>query len=337
MKVRVVNHEGGPVFNFGNSGPWFEFKRVFLESGFQLLESEFGSKIEGLVSNTFSRKALKEADKSALPMSKRVLVMWEPKVVMGRKFGSRNLKKFGKIFSPSLDWLGEFHGSLFYWPQHFPINNTFHVTDWSSRKHNIVLIQGNKFSAHKGEKYSFRQDLMLSLAKSKISANILLFGNAWNRGVFYDLRSWMISATRVPLHKIDFRSAKNIGQKYSFYRGPCADKLDLLQQYKFSLVIENSSDYVSEKIFDSVLANCLTFYLGPDLSSLGISFPTLTILSPDIQESLKKIESVITLPLQEQFDLQQAQFAALQSLKRQCTGNNSLSNLARDIINHLKS
>ena len=36
--------------------------------------------------------------------------------------------------------------------------------------------------------------------------------------------------------------------------------------YKYSIVIENSSDYVSEKLFDSLLSGCIPVYVGPDLS-----------------------------------------------------------------------
>jgi hypothetical protein len=39
-----------------------------------------------------------------------------------------------------------------------------------------------------------------------------------------------------------------------------------MSAYKYSIVIENTSNYVSEKLFDSLLSGCIPIYVGPDLS-----------------------------------------------------------------------
>ena len=50
------------------------------------------------------------------------------------------------------------------------------------------------------------------------------------------------------------------------YRGPCIFKWKTVNQYKYSLVIENSNDdyYISEKIFDALICGSMPIYHGSD-------------------------------------------------------------------------
>jgi hypothetical protein len=50
------------------------------------------------------------------------------------------------------------------------------------------------------------------------------------------------------------------------YRGQCISKWKIISQYKYSLVIENSTDdyYISEKIFDALICGCMPIYYGSD-------------------------------------------------------------------------
>jgi hypothetical protein len=43
-----------------------------------------------------------------------------------------------------------------------------------------------------------------------------------------------------------------------------------LSKSKFTLVIENSSTYVSEKIFDALINGSIPFYIGPPLKDVSI-------------------------------------------------------------------
>jgi hypothetical protein len=54
------------------------------------------------------------------------------------------------------------------------------------------------------------------------------------------------------------------------YRGTAHDKLETLAQYEYSLVIENSIDYMSEKLFDCLMAGTFPVYVGPDPLLFGI-------------------------------------------------------------------
>jgi hypothetical protein len=50
------------------------------------------------------------------------------------------------------------------------------------------------------------------------------------------------------------------------YKGQCIFKWKTVSQYKYSLVIENSTDdyYISEKIFDALICGSMPIYYGSD-------------------------------------------------------------------------
>jgi len=79
-----------------------------------------------------------------------------------------------------------------------------------------------------------------------------LFGQGWHR---------QHPAVPAKLHAAILRA----------YRGPVAEKLETLGQYRFSLCLENSvfEGYVSEKIFDCFFTGTIPIYLGaPDVERL---------------------------------------------------------------------
>jgi alpha(1,3/1,4) fucosyltransferase len=80
-------------------------------------------------------------------------------------------------------------------------------------------------------------------------ADFDLFGQGWQR---------RHPAVPRPLHDAILRA----------YRGPVAEKLETLSQYRFSLCLENSvfEGYISEKIFDCFFTGTIPIYLGaPDV------------------------------------------------------------------------
>ena len=52
--------------------------------------------------------------------------------------------------------------------------------------------------------------------------------------------------------------------------GRVAEKDVVLLDSKFTLVIENSNDILTEKLFDALLAGSIPIFFGPDLSDYGL-------------------------------------------------------------------
>ena len=78
------------------------------------------------------------------------------------------------------------------------------------------------------------------------------------------------------------------------------DKHALIQQAKFTLIIENEDTYCSEKIFDSIINGSIPIYLGPRLNEIGLPediaiqiLAKSSIVSEQIQNTLLLSQSVI--------------------------------------------
>jgi hypothetical protein len=80
--------------------------------------------------------------------------------------------------------------------------------------------------------------------------------------------------------------------------GPVEDKLKTLRQYRFALIIENSDEYVSEKIVDALLAGVVPLYVGAELSRFGFPDGIANVCEPDeraIESTMKKLMADLIL------------------------------------------
>jgi hypothetical protein len=265
MKIRVIGHGGEARFPFGTSGPWKEFEKVLSAKGHVICTPDMTEVADALIANFYSKRVCNYLDKSQIPKNKCILVLWEPYVVETIRYKKENLSRFGSIFAPSIDWAEKAEAISFKWPQdEIPNHNIF--DRWNSRINRAIMVQGNKFSARKGELYSLRRRVIVNLGDSALH----LFGTNWNKGVIFDIRKWIRSGISSRPSDVKFDSFYGMGKKYSNYFGITTDKNETLSRYKIAIVIENSADFVSEKLFDSIRAGCVSVYVGPDLERYGI-------------------------------------------------------------------
>lgn len=138
-----------------------------------------------------------------------------------------------------------------YWP--IPYNDVLEPF-WSQkdRARRIVVINGshNPHSRSR-EQYSTRIEAMVELSKFGV---IDLYGRGWDRW-------WSREALWLPYWR-------NRSTLMSIYRGACASKFEVLQQYEFCLCFENMAmnGYITEKIFDCLYAGTIPLYQGaPDI------------------------------------------------------------------------
>jgi hypothetical protein len=125
---------------------------------------------------------------------------------------------------------------------------------WSNdeRMKRVVVINGNHNPrARSREQYSLRIQAMADLSKIGI---VDLYGMGWNRW-------WSRSAMCLPYWR-------NYRALMSIYKGKCASKFEVLQNYEFCLCFENMSmkGYITEKMFDCLYAGTIPLYMGaPDI------------------------------------------------------------------------
>lgn len=322
MQVRVFGQSGESRFPFEKSGPWKNFKSRLEELNYEVVGSEQGGS-EAVIANFHSRSILQYMKQNQIPRHRRTLIIWEPWVVDAVRYRSEVLEQYGTVLAPSVIWSERTGAKSFHWPQD-KMCDFDAFESWKSREDQVVMIQSNKFSARRGEMYSLRRQVM-----SKIKAgDAQLIGRDWNKGYSYDLLQWGKSLLASRPNQVSFRSPSGAGHRYSNYMGVVEDKNLALRQFKISLVIENSLDYVSEKLFDSVNAGCVTIYIGPSLDQFGIETAPLWNIPPKKNEILEAISTLIKLNNKDLFELAILQKKQLSKVWNEWENNKVLTELA---------
>ena len=170
------------------------------------------------------------------------------------------------------------------WPQQWP-NGVSELFTVNQRKNRIVLINANKISFLPGELYSLRRASLLKFD------SVDLFGQGWNMSFGEKLKHYL-SNLWIALksgQRPRFSGGKYFFRKINNWKGAPADKREVGKLYKYALVIENSNEFITEKIFDALFSGCIPIYVGPKLSEFG--FPNS--LYVQAEENLRAIERAI--------------------------------------------
>ena len=125
------------------------------------------------------------------------------------------------------------------------------------KKKLCTLIAGSKSVTHPLELYSERLRSIEWFTENAPN-DFDFYGMGWDRHTFT-----LPVVSRV-LNRLSFLR-KALAKGYPLYRGPVADKLSTLSDYKFSICYENAqgiTGYITEKIFDSLAAGCIPVYWG---------------------------------------------------------------------------
>jgi len=169
-----------------------------------------------------------------------------------------------------------------YWPQFWSAPIQFKL----GRKEKMALINSNKLNFHKSEMYSLRRKVAHSLK------DVELFGLDWNISFISKVKIFLIELRKEPKRGV-FVFLFHIDKWFRWWpeiESP-QDKIKVLQDFKYALVIENSRTYMSEKLFDAFKGGCIPIYVGPDVRDFGIP-PVLVIESPasvrGIQDAYEK-------------------------------------------------
>lgn len=165
----------------------------------------------------------------------------------------------------------------------YPINWDVNFFDNSLRLHRAVAVSANKFSFVSGELYSLRAE-----AYSKLDS-LDLFGVGWDRSLLKNAMKMgreLQIASNSKFTSLTYGCAKSLKIKPLNYLGQSANKLHTISKYRVSLVIENSTEYMSEKLMDSILAGAIPVYVGPPVEAFEIP-PDLVISADSNFTSIK--------------------------------------------------
>lgn len=328
--IRVVGHSKEMEFPFGDKGAWRDFADEIERNGFTIADKLKEPSVKYLIAHSHSKPAIREAKKNRVKLSHRILVIWEPDIVDEKIRSSRILKNYGHVFVPSEYWYVNSSLTRFKWPQSVTNYMEPNFAEWLKRENKPVIIQANKYSIHKDEKYSLRREVITSLEKTEHA--VVLYGSDWNKGVIFNLRSWLSSARHVFLRNWRFGSLNSQINNYSNYRGVAENKQHVNAQFRCSVVIENSLDYISEKLFDAVSSGSYVFYVGPDLSDFGLGDFPLQQIRPNAFEITKEVNKFLGLDPEVQFQLMNSQRIGLSSYLDSYSNSKILTDLARTCV-----
>jgi hypothetical protein len=238
--------------------------------------------------------------------SKTILALVEPQVVRPDLYLSKTLKSFAAVFP--LSYYRAQRLNLEEWFD-FPVHLPTYIKDNRPRTENFAIVNEHKFSASMRSQYGLRRDVIKYFEQNEEN-QLSLYGVEWERGKLIELRR-RIFAIRQSINSPEFSPCEaltDLWHSYKFLSGHMHGDCEELQKFKFSIVIENDTDYVSEKIWKSLYAGVVPVYIGPDLSKdaelknlIGVTEPNLAavvgrineVKNLDLPTLRKKIESFL--------------------------------------------
>ena len=209
----------------------------------------------------------------------KVLVRQEPSIVIKETYTKALTEKFDHIID--VGKVEKSENSVINWPQ--DLSEKFSQID--GRLEKIVLINSNLLSLAKEENYSLRRKVALEIE------DLDLYGRQWNNGFRAKVLTLIKEFKKYgfKIYNINFLGMKSYFRFFSNYLGEIEDKKEVLSKYKYSIVIENSSDYLSEKLFDVMFSGCIPIYVGPNLANYEIPDYLYIQAKPEISDIKEKI------------------------------------------------
>lgn len=232
---------------------------------------------------------------SKLPkVSHKVLILFEPSVVMPKQYKVANWKLFDVVvcFNP---WRSKMLGNIPFALQPYDLRCEF-VDPEIDRSKNIAFINSNKFSASIRSNYALRRKCLLELLENKIEFSH--YGENWNMSLPLEIqkRFAVLRLSFQAREKFSLKEAlSHTGKFYENYLGECSNKLNVLANHRMSLIIENQSDAFTEKALDSIASGCVPIYVGPPLGDISPLLDECVLKYSPEHESLPEFLNRISL------------------------------------------
>lgn len=265
-----------------------------------------------LVAVNHNGKMYKRFIRNGGRVERTVLVRLEPDSVFPAQYAARITSKYGLVISPgSVPLLPDSDFSIG-WPYQYHLDPSkpneldpvltailenpkrrelFQIEHWKTRPRTLTMVAANKVSPLKDANYLIRRNLAKEIPK-----NILeVYGPLWNDSLVLKIYHRLAVAVAA-LKQGTLPSVKgiygNLLRSYPTAKGTVPDKHALLQQSKFSLVVENSNSFVTEKIFDAMLNGSIPIYVGPNLHDVGLPTGIAIASSGDPKEIMEIMRSL---------------------------------------------
>lgn len=277
---------------------WWSLYSELEALGIQVVQPESYGIATHLLVIDYSRKDLARWPK--LPVTNRFLTATEPVSVNPIQFSKRTTNKFYRVIVPSK--LSPQSSNTVVYEGGY-INPIRYSTVFSNDgfRQGCALINENKFSFAKQSNYILRTRFIWQALKWDLSLTVA--GKNWTRGIVW-------TSVKLAHHLLIGISAKQFKfkiadvlelLKFSLNRkrvkpisvGVVRDSVEFLSKFKVSIVIENESSYISEKLHSALSAGCQCVYVGPKLNPLDFPDGFLFQADPHADAILKQAERAL--------------------------------------------
>jgi hypothetical protein len=272
----------------------------------------WGSEVNGsyMISINHNSSSYKKFVKQGYGPERCILLRTEPESVFPAQYSSRVEKKYGLILSPGkIDESPITHQFYEFQEAHggpgFPEmdtrrlaalsieNGNYDLDRWKIRKINVAMIASNKFSPLRENGYKLRREI----ARNIHPGGINIYGKYWNHNLLHKLnlfvRMYIFNLRNFTLPFLDITQLKSSRSINAL--GEIELKSKILPEIKFLLVIENSMNVLTEKLFDAMLMGAIPIYVGPNLDEFGIPKTTYISVNPNSIDISKVISELSML------------------------------------------
>lgn len=263
------------------------------------LSENYDKHLDYFVAMDLDRATLREMADRGVPKEMSVLLRFEPDVVCPLNYRASAVRKFGRVLD--IGRPSPLPGDWEFWPQNWPDPERAESLRNSYREETrLVLMNANKLSLIKNEQYSFRRKLIHSFPLD-------VYGPDWDSNVLRRLRV-LAGELIIALANKRLPQAKSVSfwfANHTHLRGTAIDKLATLARYKFAVIVENSPDYMSEKLFDALFARCIPIYFGPSIEHFSIPKQLAVAAGGDVlsfQNALNQAQDIDYELWQQQLD-----------------------------------
>ncbi len=275
--------------------------------------SDFDSS-EAMISLNHTKASLLEKLKKVGKKYPKFLVRIEPDSVFPAQFSKKVTSKYEKVFT--LGYLSSDVDNFTSFPTAYRVNKNplipslhdpsiskfvevnrgkgvFETDNWLTRPGEMVFIASNKTSPSGNLNYFLRRKLV----KENLRGHIDVYGIGWagkKSILIATILKQIAFSIRIGYVPKLCRMLDGVFSDFPKTNGFVDDKHELLQGYKFNVIIENSSNIHTEKIFDAFINGTIPIYCGPELDGFGV--PSCAYIRFDgsivgLFESLKGLKS----------------------------------------------
>ena len=281
-----------------------DFKKAFVDTDYELVSETPG---QFLITFNHNSKMYSEFIKTGGEKSRAVLIRLEPECVYPLQYKPKITSKYGLVLSVGRPTVDE-REIFIRWPYAYNKNPSrpdeiksdlekivknnhelFNLATWKTRSIEISLIAANKVSAISKSNYSLRKKLARQISIDGFE----VYGPLWERDflkrIWHSVVVGLVAAKQGSAPNL-YALFRHLFWNYKASRGIVEDKHQILRASKYSLIVENSNECVTEKLFDAVLNGAIPIYVGPSLESVGLPSEIAIEISGEIGEIEKVLK-----------------------------------------------